>query len=529
MLHFGQAVERLRSEGIDARTLVVTDDIASASSQEHELRRGIAGDLPTFKVTAAAAEAGADMDQVEAVFTKVNERTRSFGVAFDGCTLPGHDGPLFTVPEGKMGIGLGIHGEPGIDEADLGTADEVAKTLVDGLFKDKPSEFESRAIVIVNGLGDTKYEELFVVYRAVQRLLEEAGVQIVDAEVGEFVTSLDMAGLSLTLVWSDEEIERHWFAACDTPAYRRGSVGDVERDETELPTEATAVVVEEQGSAESREVAATVVEMLTDIHAMLKSNEKQLGDLDAVAGDGDHGAGMVRGAQFALAEARRLADEGAGAGTVLRGAGDKWSENAGGTSGALWGSVLTAVGSAFGDQQRPDVATQARAIKDALQAVQRLGQAQVGDKTLVDALTPAVEAAEQAADKDAATMWAAAATAAEQGADTTADMVARLGRARPLGEKSRGTKDRVRYRWRWCCGRSPTRSGDRCQDGVVGHWRLPWCRWWRCSLAAFVPRSRWTLPASSRSPIPRTSGSTRAIPRPYPATSCAASRCTDGR
>lgn len=439
ILHFGQAVERLRSEGIDARTLVVTDDIAS--SQEHSQRRGIAGDLPTFKVVGAAAEAGADMDTVEALFDKVNHRTRSFGVAFDGCTLPGHDEPLFTVPDGKVGIGLGIHGEPGIDEADLGTAHELAQLLVDGLLKDKPADVEDRAIVIVNGLGDTKYEELFVVYRSVKKLLDQAGIEIVDGEAGEFVTSLDMAGLSLTLVWADQEIEKYWFAACDTPAYRRGAVGDVEVDDTELPTEATAVAVAEQGSEASQQAAGHVVSQLEAILNALKSAEKTLGDADAVAGDGDHGEGMVRGALHAHREAARLAGEGAGAGTTLRGAGDKWSEHAGGTSGALWGAILTAFGSTIGDQDAPDAAAVAAGLAAGLEAVQRLGQAQVGDKTLVDAYDPAVTAAQDATGGDIAAVWAAAAEAAEGGARSTADMVAKLGRARPLGEKSRGTED----------------------------------------------------------------------------------------
>src|SRR5690625_1280761 len=125
VLHFGQACERLKAEGIDARALVVTDDIASAPKSDISSRRGIAGDMPVFKIASAAAEEGADIDEVVRVFTKANDRTRSFGVAFSGCTLPGATEPLFTVPEGKMGVGLGIHGEPGIDEVELGTADDV--------------------------------------------------------------------------------------------------------------------------------------------------------------------------------------------------------------------------------------------------------------------------------------------------------------------------------------------------------------------------------------------------------------------
>ena len=148
VLHFGEAIERLRAEGIEADTLVVTDDIASGGKDELEKRRGIAGFLPVFKIAAAAAEAGHDFAGVKQVFAKANAATRTFGVAFAGCTLPGADGPLFTVPEGKMGIGLGIHGEPGVSEADLGTADDVAAALVDGLLDDRPADAGNRVVKV---------------------------------------------------------------------------------------------------------------------------------------------------------------------------------------------------------------------------------------------------------------------------------------------------------------------------------------------------------------------------------------------
>ncbi|WP_040161411.1 dihydroxyacetone kinase family protein [Nigerium massiliense] len=441
VLHFGQAVERLGAEGIDARTLLVTDDIASASPAEHLKRRGIAGDLPTFKVTGAACEAGKSIDEVVAIFDRVNERTRSFGVAFDGCTLPGADDALFHVEPGTMGIGLGIHGEPGIDSRPLGTADEIADLLVDGLLADRPDDSGERVVAIVNGLGSCAYEDLFMVYRRVARRLADAGVEVVEGEVGEFVTSLDMAGLSLTLLWLDDVIEPLWFAACDTPAYRKGSVAEVEADDAELSTERPQIDVGTPGSAESQQVAQKLSALLGDIATMLKENEKKLGDLDAVAGDGDHGSGMVKGSAAAAETAQRLVGEGAGAQTLLVGAGDSWSERAGGTSGALWGAMLTAIGNTLGDADPVDQATQAAALRAALDACVRLGGAHVGDKTLVDALSPMVDTFEGAADGDAGAAWISAAQRAQEGADSTTALVAKLGRARPLGKKSVGTPD----------------------------------------------------------------------------------------
>lgn len=433
VLHFGQAVERLRSEGIDARTLVVTDDVASASEEDHLKRRGIAGDLPTFKIAGAAAEAGLDIDEVVRVFDKANDRTRSFGVAFSGCTLPGAKEPLFHLEPGRMGVGMGIHGEPGVREDEIGTSDEIAQLLVDGLINERPEGSDNRVVAIVNGLGDTKYEEMFVLWRDIAKRLRAAGLELVGKEVGEFVTSLDMAGVSLTLVWVDDELLKFWQAPADTPAFRVGNMAPAEVDDRELNVTAEEVRVEQPGSEESQKLAGEVVSVLERIADLLHEKEPELGKIDAVAGDGDHGIGMARGSKAAVETARRLAGEGGGAATVLAGAGDSWSASAGGTSGALWGALLTAFGRVLGDEAGDANLVDATAA--GLEAVTRLGGAHVGDKTMVDAFVPAVQALQEQGD------WHAATDAARKGAESTKDLVAKVGRARPLGEKSLGTPD----------------------------------------------------------------------------------------
>lgn len=433
VLHFGQAVERLCSEGIDARTLVVTDDVASASEEDHLKRRGIAGDLPTFKIAGAAAEAGLDIDEVVRVFDKANDRTRSFGVAFSGCTLPGAKEPLFHLEPGRMGVGMGIHGEPGVREDEIGTSDEIAQLLVDGLINERPEGSDNRVVAIVNGLGDTKYEEMFVLWRDIAKRLRAAGLELVGKEVGEFVTSLDMAGVSLTLVWVDDELLKFWQAPADTPAFRVGNMAPAEVDDRELNVTAEEVRVEQPGSEESQKLAGEVVSVLERIADLLHEKEPELGKIDAVAGDGDHGIGMARGSKAALETARRLASEGGGAATVLAGAGDSWSASAGGTSGALWGALLTAFGRVLGDEAGDANLVDATAA--GLEAVTRLGGAHVGDKTMVDAFVPAVQALQEQGD------WRAATDAARKGAESTKDLVAKVGRARPLGEKSLGTPD----------------------------------------------------------------------------------------
>ncbi|MBG6240036.1 dihydroxyacetone kinase [Mycetocola sp. CAN_C7] len=444
VLHFSQAQDRLRADGIDCRTVVVTDDIASASVAEKHKRRGIAGDLTVFKTAAAASEAGYSLDEVVRVATLANERTRSFGVAFTGCTLPGADAPLFTVPEGRMGVGIGIHGEPGIDEMDVPTADGLAELFVSALLAELPDGITSadgqRVGVLLNGLGSVKYEELFVVYRRVSALLTEAGVTVVDPEVGELVTSFDMAGASLTLFWLDDELEGFWRAPADTPAYRKGSVAAAEQAPVRDELEAVDVIPD--ASEESRAAARVAQRVIDAIAAVIDENVDELGRIDAVAGDGDHGIGMQRGAQAARAAARDALHRGAGAQTVLTRAADAWSNRAGGTSGALWGAALTAVGERLGDSEKPSAATVSDGVRSATESILTFGAVR-GDKTMVDSLVPFADtlAAEVARGTRLADAWAVAADASTVAAAATAELLPLMGRARPHAEKSLGTPD----------------------------------------------------------------------------------------
>ncbi|MEO3819717.1 dihydroxyacetone kinase family protein [Plantactinospora sp. B24E8] len=468
VMNFGLAEQRLRAEGIDTRTVLVTDDIASAGPAETEKRRGIAGDFVVFKTAAAAAEAGYPLAEVERVARATNDRTRTLGVAFAGCTLPGQDHPLFTVPAGTMGLGLGIHGEPGVSSDDLPTAAELARTLVRGVLAEQPAGAGSRVAVILNGLGATKYEELFVVWKTVSEELSGAGLTVLDPEVGELVTSLDMAGCSLTLCWLDEELERFWCAPADTPAYRKnphlvevsaGSAPPAGNGAARVPGSRTSgdraaasgrhdpgggPPEAPRSSADSRAYGRAVAEALTEVVAAIADAEAELGRLDAVAGDGDHGRGMLRGVTAALEAARVAVDDGHGLASVLGAAGDAWAARAGGTSGVLWGAALRSAGEHLGDERSPvGIADLRDAVGAAVETIRGLGGAEPGDKTLLDALVPfhdALDAAAGAGDSVGAA-WREAAAVATRAADDTAGLRPRVGRARPLAERSVGTPD----------------------------------------------------------------------------------------
>jgi dihydroxyacetone kinase len=441
VLNFGVAAERLRAEGIDVRILPVTDDVASAPSDTPAKRRGIAGDLVVFKIAGAAAEAGLPLDEVERVARHANDRTVSFGIAFGGCTLPGSAEPLFTVERGHMALGLGIHGEPGIKDEKIASASDIAALLTDKLLSERPAG-ASRVGVVLNGLGATKYEELFVLWTAVSAVLKTAGLEIVMPEAGEFVTSLDMQGCSLTLVWLDEELETYWSAPCDAPALKRGGEIAAEPATDIIPNDDAAPTFGPASEA-SRQDAACVARLLGRMAETLKDAEEELGRIDAQAGDGDHGQGMRRGAAAAVQAAEHAVSAGAGAASTLAAAGDAWADRAGGTSGAIWGLLLRSWSNALSDEDAIGDAAAAKGARLALDGVTALGRARVGDKTMVDALVPFVETLETAvnAGKPLKSAWTEAAAAAQAAADATASLTPRLGRARPLAERSIGHPD----------------------------------------------------------------------------------------
>ena len=446
VLNFEEASRRLIADGIPCRSVAVTDDIFSASPAERAKRRGIAGDLTVFKVAGDAARSGAPLDEVWGLTNRANERTRSFGVAFGGCTLPGAAEPLFTIPAGRMAVGMGIHGEPGIGEQDIPSAAGLADLLVDRVLAELPDDLSSadgaRAAVVLNGLGGVKYEELYVTYGSVVARLEEAGVTIVSPEVGELVTSFEMAGVSLTLMWLDDALAAAWDAPAWSPAYRKGSVAasgvsvaDALPDLTEEPIALA--------SEASRAAASLAVAAIEATELVIAENADELGRLDAVAGDGDHGIGMQRGATAAADAARSAMRNGGGLGTVFVRAGDAWADQAGGTSGALWGIILRAMGLALGDEDTPTAARVVRGICAGRDEVALYGKAGLGDKTMLDSLIPfaATLEARVAAGDALADAWRAAASVATESAAATADLVPRIGRARPHALRSVGTPD----------------------------------------------------------------------------------------
>lgn len=200
------AIQSVAAEGIEVRTVFVSDDVASAPKEDIDKRRGIAGDIIVFKVAGAAAERGLPLDEVERLARKANARTRSIGVALSSPELPGAASPTFESPVGAMEVGLGVHGEPGISREPLRSANDVGRMLTERILADGDFPSGSQVSVLINGLGATPTLEQYLIYRAVGELLAEREISVARSYVGEFITSLQMAGLSVTITLLDAEL-----------------------------------------------------------------------------------------------------------------------------------------------------------------------------------------------------------------------------------------------------------------------------------------------------------------------------------
>jgi phosphoenolpyruvate---glycerone phosphotransferase subunit DhaK len=220
VMNFDLAAELAAAEGIEVLSMVAHDDVASAVRGEEHRRRGIAGIFFLYKVAGAMAAEGADLASVAAVVDRASAGLRSMGVALSPCTIPAAGRPTFELPAGQMEIGMGIHGEPGVRRGSLAAADVIADELISAITEDLPYEAGDEVAVLVNGLGATPKEELYILYRRAAQVLHERRIAVGPVWVGEYATSLEMAGASLSLLRLDDEIRRLLLAPARSPFLR---------------------------------------------------------------------------------------------------------------------------------------------------------------------------------------------------------------------------------------------------------------------------------------------------------------------
>ena len=357
VMNFGLAVTQLRSEGIDAHYFAVTDDVASAPKGEETKRRGIAGDFTVFKCASAAAEDGLDLAGVVRVAEAANAATRTLGVAFDGCTLPGADHPLFTVPDGQMGVGLGIHGEPGVADEPMPSAADLAATLVDGVLGDQP---DAR---LAANRGDSQRTWPHQVRRAVRRVghgrrgcCANAATTSSNPRSANWSPASTWPGCSLTVMWLDDELEKYWTAPADTPAYRKGAAArGRSRRRARAPTRAADAATATPAARPSsptttgrrggRLVARALDAMADDARRRRGRTGPHRRGRRRRRPRPRHGQGLVGGPRRRGARRSTTARARARCSTA---AGKEWAAKAGGTSGVLWGAMLSALGARLG-------------------------------------------------------------------------------------------------------------------------------------------------------------------------------------
>jgi dihydroxyacetone kinase-like protein len=218
-LNFDMACEMVEMDDIKTRTVLVSDDVASSPKATKEKRRGVAGMVYAFKIAGAAAEMGLSLDEVTRVAKKALDTTRTMGIALSPCIVPEVGKPTFTINENEIEIGMGIHGEPGIEVRPMMSADEIASLVLEKILEDAPLSNGDEVSVMVNGLGATPLEELLIVYRKLHQILASLGVSVVMPHIGEFATSMEMAGLSVTVIKLDEELKGYLRFPGQSPFY----------------------------------------------------------------------------------------------------------------------------------------------------------------------------------------------------------------------------------------------------------------------------------------------------------------------
>ncbi|PYE84844.1 dihydroxyacetone kinase subunit DhaL [Pseudoroseicyclus aestuarii] len=446
VMNFGMAAEMLEEEGIAARSLLVTDDAASAPIGREGERRGIAGGFFVFKAAGAAADLGHDLDEVARLAAHANARTRSMGVALGACSLPQTRRPNFTIGADEMEIGMGIHGEPGIERTQLETADAVAERLLAPIIQELALGQGDRVAVLVNGLGSTSLMELYILHRHVAGRLEALGVAQACCWVGNYVTALEMAGASLSVLKLDDELEPLIAHPCRTPALQVGlpaaptsaPAARPVRQRPEMRSEAPQGPLETGGEIS----AALFRTMLLAAGERVIAEADVLSALDGALGDGDHGVTMETGFR-AVARALDALPQDAAPNVLCDAAAQAFLDAVGASAGPLYATGLRHAGRAVAHRGDLDAASLTAWIRAMAEGIAERGGARPGDKTMLDAWAPAAEAAEDALRDGggAEACLAAAAQAAQAGRDATEAMWARRGRAAKLGDRALGHID----------------------------------------------------------------------------------------
>ena len=452
-MNFDMGEEFLNAEGIRTAHVRGQDDVISQPMERYDQRRGIAGNLFAVKIAGACCDAGLSLEECRRVVEKARNNTRSVGVATSPGQLPNADHPIFDLPDGMIEYGMGLHGERGVKRVPMEPADTLTDTMLKAIFDDGDFKEGDEVVCYLNAFGSTSVTEMAICYRRVHQVLTGMGIKIHDCDINNYCRTQEMGGFSISLMQLDDELKKYYDMPCYCPYYAKGSVEDtgaVEDAEEEAPAaeepefdendvEDAPVVRSKEGALDELNVE-DAKNMLLAVANKIISNVDYLTEIDNQTGDGDHGFGMAGGLQKAKKKLLSM-DPTDNAYELFEAAGKAMLLSMGGASGVIFGSLFLA-GSQGTDPKEALTAEDLAAMEEkSLETIQERGGAQVGDKTMVDAMAPAVEAMKANADKGLLEMLKAAEAAAKQGVENSKDCVAKFGKAKSLGERALGYQD----------------------------------------------------------------------------------------
>lgn len=418
----------------------------------------MAGTVFVHKIAGAAAEAGKTLAEVKEIAEKAAASVKSIGFAFTSCTVPAKGTPTFELGEDEMEYGVGIHGEPGIRREPIAQAGELAARMVDSLCQELGES--KRVAVLVNGFGATPLMELYLFNHQVAQELSKRGVTVARAFVGNYMTSIDMAGASLSLLKLDEELEELLNAPSDAPAFKvSGPVPAAAMPNIAPPAQAGEANYGIETPADYAKVSGnlTLQNMMYMVDAMCESairNEVPFCELDSHAGDGDFGMSIAKGFRQLKQEWKSVVSgHDLDISSFLNACSLIIMEHCGGASGPIWGSAFRAAARSAKGKATLSVDDFAQLMQAAVSGIQATGErsfgrgAVVGDKTLIDALVPCADSWTKQAAEGASlkASFDAGAAAAMEGAKSTEKIAARMGRAGTVGERSIGYADAGAY------------------------------------------------------------------------------------
>jgi dihydroxyacetone kinase len=438
-LNFGLAAEMARAEGIPVEMIIVDDDVALKGSGQATGARGLAGTVFIHKLVGAAAAEGKSLADVAALGRSAIQSLATMGLSFSAGTSPAVGKPSFELGKDEMELGLGIHGEPGVRRTKIKRADELTETLLTEIFRYGSFGDEKRVAVMVNNLGATTEMELAIVARHVIPFLESKGLTVERAFAGTFLSSLDMAGISISVLGIDDDRLRWLDAATTAPAWPNARKQSPGKPQAQIAAKASTQIENPAGKAPQTETGRSAKKAIEAACKALIDSESELTDLDRITGDGDLGISMKRVAE-AVQEALAsypLDDLPA----TLKALGHTLRRVMGGSSGPLYGVFFLRCGNRLEASSKTGLARWTEAIEQASLAISELGGAKPGDRTMLDALDPFIKALKVSAAKSSREILLAAVQAAEDGAGATTQMKPRLGRSSYLGDRVLGHPD----------------------------------------------------------------------------------------